>query len=95
MNPVGGGGRYSFIYFSAQGRAAGTGYHVQNSDSGTGYHSCKNRLHERLHILSFLTPKGRFRPLTLNERDSNRLDGNISTFSIDFLQISFAGQNFV
>ena len=75
MDDPGGG---THIFFCT-GTCRWTGYHFQDSDSGTGYHFCKNRLHDRVH-LSFLTPKGRFRPFALCECDSNRLDSNISTF---------------
>ena len=46
-------------------------------------------------IWSFLTLKRRFRPFAVREYDLDRLDGNISTFPIDFLKISRVGHNFV
>ena len=45
--------------------------------------------------MSFLTPKGRFRPFALCECDSNRSDGNISTFFDRFCTNFVARHNFV
>ena len=45
--------------------------------------------------LSFLTPRGRFRPFALCKCDSNRLEGNISTFFDRFRRNFLAEHNFV
>ena len=71
------------INFCVRGRAV---EHSQDSDTGTGYHFVEiGFMTGSIPYISFLTPKGRFRPFALCECDSNRLDGNISTFFYRFL----------
>ena len=74
------------IYFSVQGRAAEQGIIFTIPTPGQGIIIVKLGFMTGS-ILAFLTSKGRCRPFALCKCDSNNLDGNISTFSIDFVQI--------
>ena len=67
------------IYFSVRGRAAGQGIIFRIPTPGQGIIFVKiGSMTGSIFVI--LTPKGRFRPFALCECDSNRLDGNVSTF---------------
>ena len=77
------------LYFSVRGRAAEQGTVFRIPTPGQGITFVKiGSMTGSIRVFVILTPKGRFRPFALCKCDSNRLDGNISTFSIDFVQIS-------
>ena len=82
------------IYFSVRGRAAEQGiiFRIPTPGQGIIFVKIGSMIGS---YLSFLTPKGRFRPCALCECDSSRLDGNISTFFDRFRTNFLAEHNFV
>ena len=70
--------------FSAWGRSSEQGIIFRIPTTGQGIIFVKSAPRQGPY-LSFLTPKRRFRAFALRKRELSRLDGNISTFSDEFL----------